>query len=443
MTTAGLGGAWALLALAVARPLAAQLPQGDEAFRRGDYRAARAGYERELAADSLNVRALYRLAILDGWDGKLARSLARFAQLRRLEPKDEDIQVSQAQVLAWTGDTRASEALYDSVLARSPRRADALAGRARAVAWSGDLNRAEHLWRAALDQFPDDPELLIGLAQTLYWEGQPTLADAYAARARARAPGDRTARELQRLVRAALRPEARTTVDGAGDSDDNAFVAQEGSLTTPLGGDLRGTVHAGWRHATRLASAGTSYGGGGYIIAPLGKGVVMRAGLGVRRLVPDVGPTRTPLTAQFGLGIRPARYAAASLGYSRAAFDETALLIARAFVIDAVDLSFDVSPSPDWSVSGGGGGAWISDGNRRYSAIATVLARVLPGLQLGPFARVLGYRTNPSNGYFAPDRFSVIEARLVYALQRSRWGVRVDGGVGTQQVFKGAPHQTA
>src|SRR3989442_271546 len=267
MTTAGLGGAWALLALAVARPLAAQLPQADEAFRRGDYRAARAGYERELAADSLNVRALYRLAILDGWDGKLARSLARFAQLRRLEPKDEDIQGSQAQGLAWTGDTRASEALYDSVLARSPRRADALAGRARAAAGGGDLNRAQRLWRA-----------------------------------------------------------------------------------------------------------GTSYGGGGYIIAPLGKGVVMRAGLGVRRLVPDVGPTRTPLTAQFGLGIRPARYAAASLGYSRAAFDETALLIARAFVIDAVDLSFDVSPSPDWSVSCVAGGAWISDGNRRYSAIATGLA---------------------------------------------------------------------
>src|SRR2546428_5713658 len=136
MTTAGLGGSWTLLALAGARPLAAQLPRGDEAFRRGEYRAARAGYERELAADSLNVRALYRLAILDGWDGKLARSLARFAQLRRLEPKDEDIQVSQAQVLAWTGDTRASEALYDSVLAPSPPPAGA-PGRPRAPVRGG------------------------------------------------------------------------------------------------------------------------------------------------------------------------------------------------------------------------------------------------------------------------------------------------------------------
>src|SRR2546427_12775312 len=67
MTTAGLGGAWALLALAVARPLAAQLPQGDEAFRRRAYPAARGGYEAGLAADSLNVRALDRPATIVDW----------------------------------------------------------------------------------------------------------------------------------------------------------------------------------------------------------------------------------------------------------------------------------------------------------------------------------------------------------------------------------------
>src|SRR2546422_2258461 len=177
----GVGWRHALLVLAVARPLAAQLPEADEAFRRGDYRAARAGYERVLAGDSLNVRALYRLAILDSWDGKLARALARFARLRRLEPKDEDIQRSQAHVLPRPDDTRASEALYDSVLARSPRRADALGGRARAGAWGGRRNRAEHLWRAPLEQVSHDPQPLIGPPQKPYLEGQPTLAEAYAA----------------------------------------------------------------------------------------------------------------------------------------------------------------------------------------------------------------------------------------------------------------------
>jgi len=203
--------AWVLLVLGAAaavvvRPLTAQLPDAEAAFKRGDYRAARAAYERVLAGDSTHVRALYQLAILDSWDGKLVRSLDRFARLRRLAPHDGDIMVAQARVLAWANRTAAAGALYDSVLARAPDRTDALAGRARTVAWSGDLDRAESLWRAALARHADDSELLIGLAQTLYWKGQPALAEGYAARARVLAPQDRTVLELERELRAAVRP---------------------------------------------------------------------------------------------------------------------------------------------------------------------------------------------------------------------------------------------
>src|SRR5207253_656653 len=275
--------------------------------------AARAAYTRVLAGDSSNERALYRLAILDSWDGKLIRSLAGFGRLRRIDPRDPDIMVSHAQVLAWAGKTAASEALYDSVLVRFPDRADALAGRARAIAWSGDLDRAEELWRRALERHSDNPELLIGLAQTLYWKGQPGLAETYAVRARAVAPEDRTARDLERVVRAALRPEIATTVDGATDSDRNAFVAQQGTIASSLGSDLRGTVRAGWRHATDQAGDGSSYWAGGHLIAALGHGAVLRAGVGARRVQPDVGAARTPLTAELGVGLRPARYAAVSV----------------------------------------------------------------------------------------------------------------------------------
>src|SRR3977135_711843 len=121
--------------------LTAQLPDAEAAFRRGDYVAARTADERVLATDSLNIRALYRLAVLDGWDGKLSRSLQRLTRARRLAPADADIMVSQAQVLAWTGRLAAAEALYDSVLARSPERADALAGRPRRLGWRGGPGR--------------------------------------------------------------------------------------------------------------------------------------------------------------------------------------------------------------------------------------------------------------------------------------------------------------
>ena len=441
-------GPLALALLATPGLLIAQLPDAEAAFRRGDYGAARAAYERVLATDSLNIRALYRLAVLDGWDGKLSRSLQRLARARRLEPRDADFMVAHAQALAWAGELRVSEALFDSVLARFPDYIDALAGRARAIAWSGDLDRAERCWRDALARHPDSAELLIGLAQTLYWKGQAGLAETYATRARTLAPGDATTRDLARLVRAARRPEIATRADGASDSDDNDFVAQEATLTGSLGAGLRGTVQLGWRHATDRSGGGASYGGGGFVIAALGSGAVLRAGLGVRRVEPDVGPARAPLTAQLGLGVRPGRYAAASIGYARTAFDETAVLMRSDLTIDAVDLSVDASPGPGWSVSGSGGGAWLSDGNRRYAAAGAVLGRVVRGLQLGPFARVMGYRQAAPGLYFTPLRFSVLEGRAVYQWQRGRWGLRADGGLGSQQVQvfggppQGAPHQT-
>jgi Tfp pilus assembly protein PilF len=430
------------LAVALAGPLAAQLPQADDAFRRGDHAAARVAYERALAADSLNVHALHRLAILDSWDGRLDRSLTRFARLRTLAPHDEDIMVSQGAALAFAHQWRQAEALYDSILARSPQRADALAGRARVVAWSGALDRAEHLWRAALQAHPNDPELLIGLAQTLYWGGHAALAQTYTARARALAPADSTVLALDRSVRAALRPEVETEAAGAGDNEDNNFVSQEASFTTSLGQDRQATLHAGWRHATLGPSRGASYGVGGSLSGSLGNAVGAHAGVGLRWLEPDRGTAHTPLTGEVGLSVRPARYATASLDYSRIGFDETALLIAQGFVINALDLSVDVSPSGGWSVSGGGGGAWLSDGNSRYSASATVLAPVLPGLQVGPAARIMGFRWDLADGYFAPNRFSVVEVRLVYARHRAPWGARVDGGLGSQQVVTGAAHQT-
>ena len=423
----------------------AQLPEAEEAFRRGDQHAARAGYEGVLAKDSTNVRALYRLAVLDSWDGKLQRSLDRFVLLRRLEPADQDIMVAQARVLAWAGRNGASELLYDSVLARAPGRSDALAGRARAVAWAGDLERAERLWREALDAHPDDAEIVIGLAQTLFWMGKPDLAESYAARARQLAPDDRAARDLLSLVRAALRPEIATSSNYAHDSDHNAFFAQDGSVATSLGRDLRGTLQSGWRRATDPARAGASYGANGYVVAPLGHGTVLRAGLGVRRLEPEGGVAHTPLTAQLGLGFRPARFASLSVSYSRTPFDETALLIERGYNVNGVDVSFDVTPRPGLSVSGGGGAAWLSDSvsNRRLGGVLAMMFALQKGFEAGVLGRMMGYRhPNAGAGYFSPGQFSVLEGRGAYTWRKDRWGVRADGGLGIQQVGAGAPTQS-
>lgn len=427
--------------LLCAAPLAAQRPAADSAWARGDYARARALYESALAADSSDLRALHRLAILDAWDGKFDRALARLARLRLLTPGDADVMVDQARTYAWAGRNGAALALYDSVLVGDPARADALAGRARAVAWSGDLPRAEELWRDALAAHPDDPEILIGLAQTLYWNGQPALAETYVAKARAHAPTDRAALELERQLAAELRPEVHTTFNGAGDSDDNGFIGQEAYFTGSLGA-ARGTLQAGWRRATVPARSAASYGAGGYANVPLGHGAALRVGAGFRRLVPESTAATTPVTVQLGLGIRPAPFVSASVGYSRSAFDETVALIDSGLVVDAIDVSLDLAPRSRVSFSGGGGVAWLSDGNRRAGGVAAVLAGVGGGLQLGVYGRLLSYRQPRPGVYFAPDRFTILEARAVYAWRRGQWGARGDGGLGTQQVFKGAKTQS-
>ncbi|HXI32861.1 MAG TPA: tetratricopeptide repeat protein [Gemmatimonadales bacterium] len=431
----------AVALLLCAAPLAAQRPAADSAWTRGDYAHARTLYESALTADSTDARSLHRLAILDAWDGKFERALARLARLRLLTPGDADVMVDQARTYAWANQNAAALALYDSVLAHDPTRADALAGRARAVAWSGDLERAEALWRDALAAHPDDPEILIGLAQTLYWNGQAALAETYVAKARAHAPADRAALELERQLAAELRPEVRTTFNGAGDSDHNDFWAQEAYLTGSLGA-ARGTVQAGWRRATLGSRSAASYGAGGYAVMPLGHGAVLRAGAGVRRLAPELGAGTTLATAQLGLGIRPAPFVSAGISYSRSPFDETVVLIDSAIAVNGLDLSLDLAPRSRVSFSGGGGVAWLSDGNRRSGGVAAVLAGVGGGLQLGVYGRLLSYRQGRPGVYFAPDRFTILEARAVYAWRRGQWGARGDGGFGTQQVLKSGTAQS-
>src|SRR5204862_7799231 len=92
-----------------------------------------------------------------------------------------------------------------------------------------------------------------------------------------RAPQDRTVLERGRELRAAVRPSVRTTVDGAGDSDGNTFVAQEAYYEASLGTAVRGTLRAGWRRASLGATAGASYGAGGQVSAPLGAKAAVRS----------------------------------------------------------------------------------------------------------------------------------------------------------------------
>ena len=436
--------AWvaALWVCALPGRASAQLPQAEDAFVRGDYKTARQLYQQVLAIDSLNPRALFRLAQLDSWDGKLKESLARYVILRRVEPVDPDIKVSHAQVLSWDGQTTYAVALYDSVLAEHPERTDALAGRARAVAWSGDLNRAERLWRDALAKHPDDAEILTGLAQTLYWMGQTTAAEPYLVRARQVAPEDKTARDLLSVVRATTRPVVNASIDDGGDSDDNRFFLLNGSYAWSFASGTRGTVHAGWRRATDPFRAGSSVGIDAFAVKSLKPTLSLRAGAGVSRLSPDSGSGFTPLTLQLGVGLRPSETSSIGLSYSRAPFDETALLITKGYVWDEVEATADLTPKPDLDLFGTGDVAWLSDGNRRLIGALGAMTGIGRGVHVGGYGRLMGYQQPyPGRGYFAPENFWMLESRAVYNWRRTVWAARADAGLGAQNVGSGAATQ--
>jgi tetratricopeptide (TPR) repeat protein len=431
-------------ALLLPRLAAAQLPEAEDAFDRGDFRAARVLYDSALALDSLNPRALFRLATLDSWEGKLKRSLARFALLRRLERNDPDEMVAHARVLSWSGQLKWAAALYDSVLTIDSTRTDAIAGRIRMIAWGGDLNRAERLWREALVRHPDDPEILVGLGQTLEWQGEPDLAELYVARARQLAPSDREANDLLSQVRAERRPLLRITSDAANDKEHNSFVAFTGEVTALLRPSLQGALRTTWRANSDTTSGSVtshSSGADAWLVRSFLPRLTLRAGGGVRVLNPAVGASKSFATVQLGAGLHPKNFLSIAANYERYPFDETRLLVDSGFVWDELSLDVDASPTANLEFSGAWNEAWLSDGNHRRTVNAAAMVGVVHGLRVGAYGRSMAYDTTPGRGYFAPDRFLLGEGRMVYLLRSPGWWMRTIAGLGAQQVGKGAPTQ--
>ncbi|HTK56646.1 MAG TPA: tetratricopeptide repeat protein, partial [Gemmatimonadales bacterium] len=235
--------------------LSAQIQEADGYWAAGDYHNARIAYERVLIADLANVRANLRLGILLSWDNKLDSSLVMIRRARAEDPKDVDLELAEARVLSWAARNDAAVAHYDSVIARAPEQREAwmgkaltlgwagrydeadaayvhwlgiapgddeaLVGRARLRAWQGDLGGARALYGESLARQPGSASALAGLAQVDRWEGRERAALARADSALRISPNDRDARQLQRELRAALRPQLQFTFGWGLDSDQN------------------------------------------------------------------------------------------------------------------------------------------------------------------------------------------------------------------------------
>jgi hypothetical protein len=391
--------------LFTAPPVLAQQAAADSAWMAGDFHLARINYERVLATDPQSVRANYRLGILASWDGNLDSALILIRRARVADPRDPDIRTTEARVLSWDGKTDQAIALYDSVVTEFPEHADALAG----------------------------------LSQVYLWQGRYSTSRVYASRALAVDPEGTLPRELDRTVRAALRPQLEITLGWSNDSDDNTSWWQTIAGSYLLTDAFRafgsvGALEASdpFRDATRLSvETGLSYGLGN---------LYATAALGLRNLSPDAGSSRTEGTFRLSGGFRLGS-AGVGIGFAHYPFDETALLIGRNLDINAWELSGDAVLSPGLNLGVGAGFTSFSDDNRRASGVVALTKTIKRDFFVGVMARALGYDFK-GIGYFSPDWFSVYEARGGYSRSGVQWTGRISGGLGIQQVGSGARVQS-
>jgi tetratricopeptide (TPR) repeat protein len=456
---------WCALLL-LARPLAAQVPAGDSAWVAGDFARARTAYQLALHDNPGSVRALYRLGVLASWDGQLDSSLALLRDAREIEPRDPDVRIQEARVLAWAGRYQAAIVRWDSLLAEFPDRRDAALGRAQTLAWAGRLDAADsaygalvaqdssdvdalagqaqvaswrgdflnaiRYYRLALERDPKHVASLVGLAQVRQWQGRPAEARPLVDRALAIAPSDRTALEVRAAIHAMVRPQMDLTIGWSHDSDRNTLWWENLGTSIALGPGVRGFARVGLAQATdpvRSGSRATGEVGGSYDIGSLG----LSAALGGRRLSSDAASDRTLATWRAGASYRITPSAGMGVGYAHYSIDETAQLLGRNLDLDELTFDGDAELRPGLSLSLGGSIGWFSDHNSRRAAVVAVNQRVARGLTAGVLFRTLSYDTK-GVGYFSPDRFHVGEARATYVYGIRKWEGRLSGGLGVQQV---------
>jgi tetratricopeptide (TPR) repeat protein len=461
-----------LLCLAATTGLQAQVGAGDSAWAAGDFAAARVAYERALHDNPGSVRALYRLGVLASWNNQLDSALALLRDAREVEPGDPDVRTHEATVLAWQGRYADALARWDSLVAEFPGRRDLALGRARTLSWSGRLRQADtayaalvasdpndldartgwaqtaawsgdyltaiHRYQEALDRNPDHVPSLVGLAQVRTWQGRTAEARLAVDHALRIAPEDRTALEVRASIRALTRPRLDLTLGWSHDSDRNTLWWQSLGSSIALGPGLRGFASAGIAEASDPAREGTRLSAEAGVTRDAGN-LSLSAAFGVRRLAVDDAADRSLGTWRGAVSYRFARTAGAGLSYAHYSFDETAL--GRDVDIDEVSVDGDVQLHPDLILAYGGGLGWLSDDNRRHSAVVALTQRFARGLTGGIYARILGYRS-PGFGYFSPDRFLVSEGSGSYTYGLRQWEARLSGGLGVQQVGEGGRAQS-
>jgi tetratricopeptide (TPR) repeat protein len=407
----------------------------------GRYSSAIAIYDSVLTGQPTYRDAVLGKAQTLAWAGRLEQALSAYKQWVAAHPTDRGASIEYARALAWNGQMDDAEMMYTQ-LAKTGN-ANAKKGLAQLIGWRGDLDRSERTWRQVLVTDPNDVEALTGLGQVLHWQGRQAEAESALQLALRINPAAGDARALLRLVRAELRPSVTVATVGTNDSDDNRSTSLvfDYVVRAPWNGSVGARYTERWANFAAIESRAEAVSIFGRW-QPAATSWQFRADAGVTRhsstLVPT--PVRNQTIPSGALHALGNLGDAVRIGVvaSRAPFDETAMLIANGVVSSEFAGEAEIALVSYVILSAAASHARLTGGARENSknAFSSTL-RWTPNRRwsLGVGARQYGYDTTSSDGYFAPKRYTLVEATGRGRLGGDfGWNMEGDVGVGQQSI---------
>ena len=144
----------------------------DQHARAGEIAEMESTYEKILAVEPNNLRALNGLATAQAWRGDYAAAETTYDEVLARDPDNLEALRGQGYARAWAGQYEGAIYAFERALAVAPGDAGSRKGMAYVYLWSAEHARAEDAFSALADDYPGDTEILTALGQAQLERGE-------------------------------------------------------------------------------------------------------------------------------------------------------------------------------------------------------------------------------------------------------------------------------
>ena len=136
-----------------------------DAARQGNLTLMQQTYDRILAAEPMNVRALNGKATAQAWRGNYFASIETYRQSLAIDSENTEALIGIGYAFAWSGDFSDAQIHFDRALAHKPGNFEARKGSAYVALWSDDPDAARARFSELSVDAAMDPEISVALGQ--------------------------------------------------------------------------------------------------------------------------------------------------------------------------------------------------------------------------------------------------------------------------------------